>query len=113
MADGPEVVRDNAGQRWLLAAHDDVEPVFHLNEVFRNDGEMNPHTGMLLDELGRQRSENESRVVARCLNAQCAERSGLDVSPLGDVTVELGEDLQALLKQPVASLGQCQAMGRA
>src|SRR5882724_9411846 len=98
MANGPEVVGNNAGKRWLVTAHDDVKPVFGRNEIFRNDGEMNPDTGVLLDELGRQRGENESRKVARCLNAQCAKRSGLDVASLGDIMIELGEDLQALLK---------------
>ena len=104
MANGPEVVRNNTGKRWLLTADNDVKSVFGRNEIFRNDGEVNPDAGVLLDELGRQRGENKSRIVARRLNAQCAKRSGLDVAPLGDVVVELGEDLQALLKQAVARL---------
>src|SRR5215213_3188867 len=99
MANGPEVVRNNTGKRWLLTADNDVKSVFGRDEIFRNNGEVNPDTWVLLDEFGRQRGENESRIVARCLNAQCAKWSGLDVASLGDVVVELGQDLQALLKQ--------------
>jgi len=112
MADGPEVVRNNTGKRWLVTAHDDVKSVLGRNEIFRDDGEVNPDTGVLLDEFGRQRGENESRIVTRRLNAQCAERSGLDVAPLGDIVVEFGEDLQALLKQAAACFCQHQTMRR-
>src|ERR1043166_378265 len=112
MADGPEVVANDTGKRWLMAADDDVESVFRRNEIFRNDGEMNPHTGMLLDEFGCQGSENDARIVARRLNAQRAKWSGLDVSSFGDVIVELGEDLKALLKQAAAGFRQHQAVGR-
>src|SRR5947207_14094766 len=111
MANGTEVMRNNTGKRWLLTAHNDVKSFFGRNEVFRNDGEVNPDTGMLLDEFGHQRGENESRIVARRLNAQCAKRPGLDVASLGDIIIELGEDLQALLKQAAACLCQGQAMG--
>src|SRR5882724_5255095 len=112
MANGPEIVRNNTGQRWLVTAHNDVKSVFGRDEIFRNDGKVNPDTGVLLHEFGRQRGENESRIVARRLNAQCAKRSGLDVASLGDIMIELGEDLQALLKQAAACFCQSQAMGR-
>src|SRR5215212_4216506 len=112
MANGPKVVRNNTGKRWLVTAHNDVKSVVGRNEIFRNDREMNPDTGVLLDEFGRQWGENESRIVARRLNAQCAKWSGLDVASLGDVMIELGEDLQALLKQAATCFCQGQAMGR-
>src|SRR5690348_1562421 len=99
MANGAEVVADHTGKRWLVTAHNDVKSVLGRNEILGNDREMNPDAGVLFHEFGRQRGENESRIVARRLNAQRAKRSGLDVASLGDVIVELGEDLQALLKQ--------------
>jgi hypothetical protein len=74
---------------------------------------VNPDARTPLYKSGRQRCENGSGVVARGLNAQGAERSGLDVSPLGDIIVQSGEHLEALLKQSLAGLGQYQAMGRA
>src|SRR3954470_639509 len=99
MANGSKIVSNDTGKRRLVAAYDDVKCVVCRNERFRDDREVNADTWMLLDEFGRQRGENETRIVARRLNAQCAEWPGLDVSPLGDITIELGEDLQALLKQ--------------
>src|SRR5947207_9226583 len=111
MANGPEIVRNDTGKRWLVTAHYDVKSVFGRNEIFRDDGKVNPDTGVLLDEFGRQRGENESRIVARRLNAQCAKRSSLDVASLGDVIVELGEDLQTPLKQAATCFCQGQAMG--
>ena len=74
---------------------------------------MNPDPRVCLYKFCRNRSENESRIVARCLNAQSAKRSSFDVSPLGDKVVQLGELLQALLKQAATCLCQYQAMRRA
>ena len=62
MPDRTEIVRDNAGKRWLLTADDDVKSVFRRNEVFGNDREMDPDTWVFPYEFGGQRGENESRV---------------------------------------------------
>src|SRR6478752_10499963 len=77
------------------------------------DGQVNADTLALLYKSGGKRCENGSRIAARRLNTQCAEWSGLDVSRLGDVSVQLGEHLEALLKQSLACVRQHQAMRRA
>src|SRR5260370_37215915 len=111
MPDCTEIASNNAGQRGLLTAHDDIKPVFCRNEVFRDHRTVNPDARAPLYKSGRKRCENGSSIVARRLNAQSAERSSLDVSPLGDIIIQPGEHLEALLKQSLACLGQYQAMG--
>ena len=113
MSDCTEIARNNAGQRRLLTAHDDIKSVFCRNEIFRHGRQVNPDTRALPYKSGRKRCENGSSVTARRLNAQCAEWSGLDVSRLGDIIIQPGEHLKALLKQSLACLRQYQAMCRA
>src|SRR3979411_1380870 len=110
MSDCTEIARNNAGQRRLLTAHNDIKSVFCRNEVFRHNRQVNPDTRALLYEFGRKRCENESSIAACRLNAQRAEGAGLDVSPLGDIIIQPSEHLEALLKQSLACVCQYQAM---
>src|SRR5262245_32118116 len=110
MPDGAEIVRYDAGERRLLRAHDDIEAVLGRDEVFRHGREVNPDARARLHEFGCQRRENEAGIATRRLDAQRTEWSGLDVSSLGDIFVQLAEHLEALLKQPLAGVGQDQAM---
>ena len=73
MADSAKIVGNDSGKRWLLTADNDVKSVFCRSGIVRDDREVNPDAWMLLDELGRHRCENESRIVACRLNAQCAK----------------------------------------
>src|SRR3954471_15781954 len=104
---------NQAGEGRLLTAHDDVEAVLRRNDVLGYDSQVNPDTLALLHKSGGERCENGSRIAARRLHAQCPEWSGLDVSRLGDVSVQPGQHLEALLKQSLAGVCQYQAMRRA
>ena len=113
MSNRAEIVTDHAGQRWLLAAHDDVMRIVGQNGALRRDGEVNANAGTALGKLDGERRENKPGVIASGLNAQCAERPDVDVPSLRDVIIEIGQHPGALPQQPLASFRQDDTMRRA